>query len=329
MKSLLRLGLALVVLCFGAAGPAPALLVRAGTTPDRLASLLISIWPEYDRPEVLFVYRGELAAGTALPARITFRLPVEPTFAAGIDEEEGVHGLRPAIVRDGSGVLVTCETSWPRFQLEYYHDALEKGGPARRLAFVYRADYAIDELTLEVREPFGVADLALTPPATIQSQAEGGLTEHRRLVGPVARGDEVRWQISYTKRDPRLVSEALDLPASAPVRYDEAPASSVPRREAGERATRALLGLGGVALAGALGLWLRGRPASSARVSAPAEGHAPASRAGGRGTLREGRLARYCHWCGASFFRDALYCRKCGTPRRGSQQPRRSRARRR
>ncbi|MCL6432346.1 MAG: hypothetical protein K6V36_16050 [Anaerolineae bacterium] len=329
MRSLLRLGLALVVLCLGAAGPAHALLARAGSAPDRLASLLISIWPEYDRPEVLFVYRGELAAGTALPARITFRLPVEPTFAAGIDEKGGVHGLRPAIARDGPGVLVTCETNWPRFQLEYYQDALEKGGPARCLVFVYEADYAIAELTLEVKEPFGATDLALAPPATVQSQAEGGLTEHRRIVGPVARGDEVRWEISYTKRDPRLVSEAMDLPTPAPVRYDEAPASPVPWGEAGERATRALLGLGGVALAGALGLWLRGRQASRAGASAPAEGKAPASRAGARGVSREGRLARYCHWCGASFYRDALYCRKCGTPRRGAQQPRRSRGGRR
>jgi hypothetical protein len=325
LRDLLRLGLALVVLLLCGPGPARALPARPGSAPQRLASLIISIWPEYDRPEVLFLYRGELAAGTSLPARIAFRLPVEPSFAAGIDEGGEFHSLQPVVVRDGTGVLVTCETRWPHFQLEYYHDALEKGGPARRLAFAYQTDCAIDELVLELREPIGASDVVLSPPATTQSQAEGGLIEHRRIVGPVAAGDEVRWEISYSKRDPRLASEVLDLPAPALSSYEDRAASGRPGRGAEEQVTRALLGLAGLALAGAVGLRLRSRAAVAQGSGMGAAGSAAAGRAGARGALRNGRLARYCYWCGASFRRDALFCPRCGTPRRGARQPGRGR----
>jgi len=324
LRGLLRLGLALVVLLQCVPGSAHA---RPAGAPQRLASLIISIWPEYDRPEVLFAYRGELAAGTPLPARIAFRLPVQPSFVAGIDEGGEFHSLWPAVARDGMAVLVTCETRWPHFRLEYYHDVLEKGGPARRLTFAYQADCAIDELVLELREPIGASDLVLSPPATTQSQSEGGLTEHRRIVGPVAPGDEVRWQIGYSKRDPRLVSEVLDLPTPAPPRYDDVAATSRPGRDAEERATRALLGLAGLALAGALGLRLRGRAPVAQGAGMRAGGSTTAGRARARGASGEGRLARYCYWCGASFYRDALFCPRCGTPRRGARQPGRGRRR--
>lgn len=324
MRGLLRLGSALVVLLLCVPGSVHA---RPESAPQRLASLVISIWPEYDRPEVLFAYRGELAAGTPLPARIAFRLPVEPSFVAGIDEGGELHSLQPAVSRDGTAVLVTCETRWPHFQLEYYHDVLEKGGPARRLAFTYQADCAIDELVLELREPIGASDVVLSPPATMQSQAEGGLIEHRRIVGPVAPGDEVRWQIGYSKRDPRLVSQVLDLPTPVPPRYDDVAAASRPGREAEERATRALLGLVGMALAGALGLRLRGRAPVAQGSGMPAEGSAPAGRARAGRASGEGRLARYCYWCGAGFYRDAFFCPRCGTPRRGTRQRGRGRRR--
>ncbi|MDI7275296.1 MAG: hypothetical protein QME94_04910 [Anaerolineae bacterium] len=324
MRGTLRLGLALVVLCVSAAGRARAAPTGADNRPDRLASLIISIWLEYDRPGVLFIYRGELTAGAPLPARLTFRLPVEPSSTACIDGEEELHYARPELARDGSDVIVTYETRWPRFQLEYYQDALERRGPARRLDFVYRAECAIEHLVVEVKEPFAAADLALVPPASMQSQADDGLMEHRRIVGPVAPGDEVRWEITYTKHDPQLVSEALGLPTPGVVSYEDAGVPVTPWVEAGERATWALLGLVGLAGAAAVGLGLHSSMRRASEAGADRHTEAEQSRPRGRGSRfpepPHVRPARYCHQCGASFARGALFCRRCGARRRGALQ---------
>ena len=42
-----------------------------------LESLAIDLWPEYDRPSMLVIYKAVLSPEVTLPTEITFRIPVE------------------------------------------------------------------------------------------------------------------------------------------------------------------------------------------------------------------------------------------------------------
>ena len=43
----------------------------------RFETLTIDLWPEYDRPSMLVIYKGELSPAVSLPAEVTLRMPVE------------------------------------------------------------------------------------------------------------------------------------------------------------------------------------------------------------------------------------------------------------
>ena len=49
--------------------------VALAQPPAPLDTLNIALWPEYDRPEVLVIYRGRVADDVPLPATLTFTLP--------------------------------------------------------------------------------------------------------------------------------------------------------------------------------------------------------------------------------------------------------------
>lgn len=316
-KGMRRVGIALSALALVTISLLAAAPLRAAA-PDHLASLTISLWPEYDRPGVLYIYRGELPEGTALPAQVTFRLPKQPTSTAAIDEQGQFRYVRPSAEPEGDGYLVTYEVAWPRFQLEYYDDTLTLQGAGRVFDFAYRADYAVAQMVLEVKEPYGASDFLLEPAADTRSQAGDGLTEHRRLVGVVAPGQEVSWRITYSKSDPRSSAEALGLPTPETLPYEPAAGQTVPR------SNRPWLpwvvgGLAGVAVAVVLYLALQRSSRPAANLAPAVEPPRRSGRAKGkrRSKSPEATPAKYCFQCGAAMNRDDAFCRQCGSRRRG------------
>ena len=49
--------------------------VEGQSNLPELEQLTVELWPEYDRSDVLVIYRAELSPQTALPAQLAFRLP--------------------------------------------------------------------------------------------------------------------------------------------------------------------------------------------------------------------------------------------------------------
>src|SRR3989304_7632381 len=50
----------------------------------RFASLLIEIWPEFDRRAALVILKGELAADLVLPAAVSLRIPASSGGASAV-----------------------------------------------------------------------------------------------------------------------------------------------------------------------------------------------------------------------------------------------------
>ncbi len=302
------------------------LAVQAQQSPDRLKSLTVSVWLEYDRPGGLYILRGELPSDVTLPATLVFRLPGRtggPSSTAGVDSSGNFRYVRPTLREDGDSIVVEYETNWPGFQLEYYDDALTRQGQNRQLEFSYRAEYAIEQLVLEAKEPYGATSFTVIPAGDAQSQGEDGLTVHRRNIGPVAPGQEVTWKAAYDKADARLSVEALGLPTPGSSAYESGPGVAPPAQNQTPIIVAVFAVLGIVTLGG-LGLALRADNSRPAAAKAWAGGAEPGARRGRKRRAKgmpeppQVRPARYCHQCGAALSRDDVFCRKCGTRRRGA-----------
>jgi len=127
----------LVVLALGLFVPAV-----SAQTELRLATLEISLWPEFDRAGVLVLLDGTLPAGATLPATLTLRLPSEPFAVAEADSGGSLLNADFQTAADGDDVVVTITLQRSTFRVEYYDEALTVAGSARTYAFAWAAPAA-------------------------------------------------------------------------------------------------------------------------------------------------------------------------------------------
>src|SRR5512136_1630617 len=98
-------------------------------SPTSLSELTIRLWPEYDRPQLLVIFRGTVAEGVALPAPVSFTLPanVQTLHAvAYLDETAGtlVNIEAYNFVAGTGGKVLGFATPGRQFQFEYYSDTM-------------------------------------------------------------------------------------------------------------------------------------------------------------------------------------------------------------
>lgn len=294
-----------------------------GQEPPALASLDLSLWPEYDRPALLVIYRGQFAAETALPLAVEFRIPAAagiPHAVAYLDEQDQPIQQEYTTQQDGDALLVAMTLPSRGFQLEYYLPLPAADDAGQRLIpFIYTADYPVTVLSIEVMEPLGAEAFRLDPAADRASTADNGLTYHVAAAGPLAQNESASWNIAYTKADTGLTAAALQSRPAATTAAPPAQATSTPA--AGAKvpgwlvALAALLALIAV---GAGAFWL-------GRHSRPTPQEAPAGRRrGGKQPARHKQPARqeqppagsqeatYCYRCGAQTRPGSDFCHQCG-----------------
>ena len=305
--SLKRLFVILVLCGVGLTG-----LVHAQESPS-LASLDISLWPEYDRPELLVIYRGQLDADVELPASLEIAIPGrvgQPTAVAYVDEADERLNQQYTTRLEGDSLIVTFELVTQRFQLEYY-DALPQGDAGERtFTFAYTADYPTTALNIEFQVPPTAQNYQLSPPADAVVEGGGGLSYHLVQAGTLAAGDMREWTFSYVKDNSELTAAGLE-PVASPV--PNAPATV----EGSGDSTIWIFLVSFVALigVGVTGYWLGHRTQTASQRIQPAT--MPRKRRGsGRGErpqpLYSGGVARFCHQCGAELRSDSAFCHQCG-----------------
>ena len=279
--------------------------------PVRLSALEITLWPEFDRPELLVIFQGRLADDVPLPAVLTLTMPREagePHAVASVDEA----GQRLTAAHDvqvvGDELKVTYTSLEHRaFQFEYYWDILQVAGDERRFEFAYKLDAVVDDFSLELQRPSGASNVILQPLAAESYPGFADLTYHRLPFGAVDAGQVASWQVSYTKSGAGLSAEALSTGAPAPspaVRGNSSSGSGFPTGAA------VAIGVALVVLVG--GSWIVGsRRRAERQRSGPwlkkAKPPVASSPEGG-----------FCHRCGAAQKPDAMFCHNCGARRKGT-----------
>lgn len=315
----------------------------------RLSALEISLWPEFDRSEVLVILQGRLAESVPLPAQLTLTMPEdagEPHAVAAVDEEGSRWTVEYEAQLVDDAIEVTYTSLGHRaFQFEYYWNLLQIDGQQRQFTFTYQLGISVDDLTLVFQQPSGATSVALSPPAAEVSPGFAGLSYHRWPLGAVEAGQKIEWRVSYVKSDSSLSAEVLSANEAEPAASSGVSSDTVS-------------GVGvavGLVLVVVFGLWFANsqrrseaqRRRSLSRDAKPPKrrgrkdrkGMRPQSKSTLPAQARRARRAQmaqsaqraeqatsqavahppggFCHQCGTVLKQGALFCPQCGTQRKG------------
>ena len=306
-----RLILTLVLVLTALAGS-----VQAQDTPT-LSSLEITLWPEFDKPEVLVIYRGIFADDTPLPVPVEFYLPAQagqPSAVAYVGEDGQRFNQEHTTRIEGEWLVVSFELATPGFQLEYYDTLPVDSAGQRTYEYVYAADYPVSTLNLEFQVPPTAEGFTLEPAADSVTQQSDGLTYHLAQVGSVEQGETNQWKFTYQKADSDLTISGFVQPdtpqAAAPAPIEDAGSSTI------WIFLVAFVALVGVGIAA---FWLgRGtQPISQPTTPSPRHKRRGSGRGGQpgpqRASLSGNQEALFCHQCGAELRSDSEFCHRCGT----------------
>jgi hypothetical protein len=272
----------------------------------------VSIWPEYDQPGVLIIYRVSLSSKMTLPAEVSFRIPQavkKPNAVAMQDVDGSLVTLNYSSKQEGDWTKITFTTPSPDIQIEYYDSRLTKSGSTRNFEYRWPGDYTVNALTVEVQQPVNASNMQITPNLGPGQQQSDGLTYFETNIGALKSGTPFTIKLSYAKSDDALSH------STEPVNPAGAIDQNTPGRLTFQEILPWLIGALGILLiaGGGLWYWQSGREQNS--VSAGAKRRHVSSRRelSSEGDSGVSAGAVYCNQCGRRANSGDIFCRTCGT----------------
>jgi len=266
----------------------------------RLSSVSVDIWPEYDQPSVLIIYRITLGSETVLPASLALRIPSDGQInaVAVVDPSTGLINSLYDSTTQGKWTLVNITTNSLQVQIEYYKP-LSKTGAARHIVFEWPGDYAVDRLDVNFLRPFGADNVSLSLEPVSTSPGQDGLTNYLIQATKLAQNQLFSLTIDYTRQ-----TDDLSI-SSQPVQAASTPGADTPGRISMTGIIPwALAGIGVLLIAVGV-IWF---------VSWQRKGHDSL-----KGKKQVGHHdqnveeVKYCPQCGKRAQPEDVFCRTCGT----------------
>lgn len=264
--------------------------------------LNVLLWPEYDRPDMLVIYKITLSSNTKLPAQIQLRIPqaAASPINVAIEEVDGqLYTLNYTTAQDGEWLVITFTAPTTKLQIEYYDPELLRTDSRRDYDFRWAGDVEVNDLIVQVQQPLTASDLQVAPDMGSWETGMDGLQYYTEDVGSVPAGTSLSLKLSYTKSD-----DLLSVPNEAPLQASQPFGPSTLQLGVQEALPYILGGVGAAMIVGGgLWFWLISR-----KRMAESEGWRRASldRAVGDGEV-------YCQRCGKRAAREDVFCRSCGT----------------
>jgi hypothetical protein len=265
------------------------------------ASVNVAIWPEYDQPAVLVIYRLALVPDTVLPANLTLRIPAQAQInaVAVVDQTNGLLTTPYERTVNGQWAVLKFTVNTLESQVEYY-DTLVKNGTARHVVFEWAGDNPVDVLDMNFLQPVAATDVNITPTPLESAPGQDGLTNHHIQTKNLLAGQKYTLTVDYQRQ-----TDGLSI-ASQPVQ-----AAATPGPDTSGRVSMTgvlpwvLAGLGAFLIV--FGLvsffaWQRGSREPNAR-----------KRHASRLKQEDGETDEaYCHQCGKRAQAGDVFCRTCG-----------------
>lgn len=275
----------------------------------KLSALEVDLWPEYDQPTLLVIYRITLPSTATLPLDLTFRIPAtagEPSAVAvkqmSSAGEAALFTIPYRYQVQGEWGLVTFTATMPEIQLEYYDPRLTKEGASRQFEYYWPGDYSVDNLIIQVQQPIGASDMQISPASGSAVTGSDGLVYYNKQVGAIPAGQTFSLKISYQKANDELSITSLKVQPSSPV------TTVTPGQNPLIAYLPWVLGALGLILliGGAVWYWQAGKrkePVATRRRRVAIE----------QESAEEEEEYRYCHQCGKRALPGDRFCRMCGT----------------
>lgn len=295
---------------------------NAQEEPIRFQSIQIELWPEYDRREILVIYRIVLASNVQLPVEMILRIP-----AGGSINATAVRSMTGDLfsipnnreVR-GEWALITFTATEPELQIEYYDPGLVINGKNRSFLYRWTGDYAVDQVTLKVQQPLDENENVVAPVNVETSPNLAGLTQdsglvyHSANVGSLGVGENFDLNLSYLKNSSKLTVDFLSLEPSEPI-TPETPG----RVDVMDLLPWGLGALGVIVIfAGLFWYWSTGRNQPAAEP--PRKRRSSQRQVAGEFDNDIPEAGVYCHQCGKRAGPGDRFCRACGTRLRKSEK---------
>jgi len=272
----------------------------------KIGRLQIDIWPEYDRPDVLVIYRIVLSPENALPAKMEFRIPLEankPLNLAAKDADGMLYNLDYTTRIEGDWIWVSFTTPSQEIQLEYYDPRLLKTDLTREFEYRWPGDYTVEETVIQIQEPINTTRMEISPDLGEGVPGNDGLTYYISSIGSLDQNTPFSIQIEYDKTDDTLSSSQVPVFPSEPIGQQTQGRTSL-----GEVIPWVLGVLGAVMIVGGgFWYWHTGRDIQKTRKKQRQ------ARTLDDEEKTQPETAIYCHKCGKRAADGDLFCRVCGT----------------
>jgi hypothetical protein len=267
----------------------------------RLSSVSVDVWPEYDQPAVLVIYRISMSPTTTLPVILNLRIPAQAeAYAVAISDP--VNGLINAPYDrtvQGSWATLAITANARDVQVEYY-DTLVKNGTARHIVYEWAGDYAVDSFTVDIQQPTGATNMVTNPVLPQSAVGQDGFVYYQSSPQPFSAGQTYTLTADYQKTTDSLSTTGLPVQPTQPLT-----ASTTGRVTMSAVLPWILAGIGVVliilGIVGGYYMWKNGtrRPFSSRRRhTTPQPGNET--------------VEVYCHQCGKRAQPGDVFCRTCG-----------------
>jgi hypothetical protein len=266
------------------------------------------LWPEFDRPTMLVIYRITLSPQAALPAELRLRLPTAagaPNAVASKQPDGSLITIPYTQEAAGEWTWLVFQAPSPELQIEYYDPDLVKDGSSRHFVYTWPGDYAVESFNVEVQQPVGASEMRIKPGMADGKPGSDGLMYYQLDVGQLQEGQPVEITVDYQKTGDELSANSAPIEPSGPL------TGASTGRLSMTQALPWVLGFLGVTLivGGGVWYWLSGR-GKAQEERPPRPRHRPSARAE---PLEEAGGHVYCHQCGKRASSGDLFCRACGT----------------
>lgn len=194
---------------------------RQEESPVRIKRMEIDLWPDYDRAQLLVIYRVQISNDTPLPARVSLRIPNSagaPYKVATRDLDGLLYNVGYSLEPEGSWNVVVLTTSSNELYIEHYDPNIITDEDTRSFTFSWICDYPIDELVVKVQQPRYSKDFSTTPFMGLgELNIADGLLYYKRDFGSLASGITFTASVSYTRTSNELSASNLPVAAATPI----------------------------------------------------------------------------------------------------------------
>ncbi len=275
----------------------------------KFSAVVVDLWPEFDRPDMLVMYHITISPSVSLPTEIVVQIPArvgEPHAVAVRQADGALFSVQyERTVRD-QWADITLTATTPDVQIEYYDSTLTRNGSLRTYNFQWPVTSEVDSFSINVQQPVGASLMSISPGLGSGVIGSDGLTYYSGDVTSLLNTSVFELKLSYEKQNDDLSVTDVQIQ----------PGSSIDTAIAGQSEPVQtylpwlLGGLGVIFISGGVfWYWQSGRRKSAEpKRRERRKASIPTDKPG----VEESDQI-YCHQCGKRAAVGDRFCRVCGT----------------